>query len=124
MNHAHVVREAAPKIDENPMSKETMMTIKAWKQSDFLCRDYLTGLMILCSLKKNCFHKTNNKKMIKLFFMKQVHGLSYKAVSGIGGGFLGGAPARCSKSDGRMIYGVSEAITGMVLRRLEKSRVV
>ncbi|CAL9021067.1 unnamed protein product, partial [Prunus brigantina] len=43
---------------------------------------------------------------------------------GIGGGFLGGAPARCSKSDGRMIYGVSEAITGMVLRRLEKSRVV
>ncbi|CAL8992968.1 unnamed protein product [Prunus brigantina] len=40
------------------------------------------------------------------------------------GGFLGGAPARCSRSDGRMIYGVSEAITGMVLRRLEKSRVV
>ncbi|CAL8999962.1 unnamed protein product, partial [Prunus brigantina] len=37
---------------------------------------------------------------------------------------LGGAPARCSKSEGRMIYGVNEAITGMVLRRLEKSRVV
>ncbi|CAL9018815.1 unnamed protein product, partial [Prunus brigantina] len=35
---------------------------------------------------------------------------------------LGGAPARCSESDGRMIYGVSEAITRMVLRRLEKSR--
>ncbi|CAL9011426.1 unnamed protein product [Prunus brigantina] len=46
------------------------------------------------------------------------------AVSGVGGGFLGGAPARCSQSDGRMIYGVSEAITGMVLRRLEESRVV
>ncbi|CAL2250003.1 unnamed protein product [Prunus armeniaca] len=29
------------------------------------------------------------------------------------------APARCSESDGRMIYGVNEAITGMVLRRLE-----
>ncbi|CAL9016670.1 unnamed protein product, partial [Prunus brigantina] len=30
---------------------------------------------------------------------RQVHGLSYKAVSGgIGGGFLGGAPARCSRS--------------------------
>ena len=56
---------------------------------------------------------------------RQVHGLSYKAVSGgVGGGFSGGAPARCSKSDGRMIYGVSEAITRMVLRRLEKSRVV
>ncbi|CAL9011516.1 unnamed protein product, partial [Prunus brigantina] len=37
---------------------------------------------------------------------------------------LGGAPVRCSRSDGRMIYGVSEAITRMVLRRLEKSRVV
>ncbi|CAL9012848.1 unnamed protein product, partial [Prunus brigantina] len=37
---------------------------------------------------------------------------------------LGGAPARCSWSDGRMIYGVSEAIARMVLRRLEKSRVV
>ncbi|CAL2248617.1 unnamed protein product [Prunus armeniaca] len=31
----------------------------------------------------------------------------------------GGAPARCSESDGHMIYGVSEAITEMVLRRLE-----
>ncbi|CAL8993789.1 unnamed protein product, partial [Prunus brigantina] len=35
---------------------------------------------------------------------------------------LGSAPAHCSESDGRMIYGVNEAITGMVLRRLEKSR--
>ncbi|CAL8993885.1 unnamed protein product, partial [Prunus brigantina] len=35
----------------------------------------------------------------------------------------GGAPARCSESDGRMIYGVNETITGMVLWRLEKSRV-
>ncbi|CAL2255594.1 unnamed protein product [Prunus armeniaca] len=33
--------------------------------------------------------------------------------------FLGSAPARCSKSDGRMIYGVSEARTEVVLRRLE-----
>ncbi|CAL8993777.1 unnamed protein product, partial [Prunus brigantina] len=32
---------------------------------------------------------------------------------------LGGAPARCSESDGRMIYGVNEMITGMVLRHLE-----
>ncbi|CAL8992778.1 unnamed protein product, partial [Prunus brigantina] len=37
---------------------------------------------------------------------------------------LGGAPARCSKSDGCMIYGVNEAITGMMLRCLKKSRVV
>ncbi|CAL9012644.1 unnamed protein product [Prunus brigantina] len=34
------------------------------------------------------------------------------------------APARYSESDGRMIYGVNEAITGMMLRYLEKSRVV
>ncbi|CAL9005187.1 unnamed protein product [Prunus brigantina] len=32
---------------------------------------------------------------------------------------LGGAPARCSYSDGRMIYGVNEMITEMVLRRFE-----
>ncbi|CAL8992450.1 unnamed protein product [Prunus brigantina] len=32
----------------------------------------------------------------------------------------GGAPARCSESDGRLIYGVNEMTTGMVFRRLEK----
>ncbi|CAL9026198.1 unnamed protein product [Prunus brigantina] len=32
---------------------------------------------------------------------------------------LGGAPARCSESDGRMIYGVNEMITEMVLRGLD-----
>ncbi|CAL9020848.1 unnamed protein product [Prunus brigantina] len=37
---------------------------------------------------------------------------------------LGGAPTRCSESDSRMIYGVNEMITGIVLRRLEKSRVL
>ncbi|CAL2227981.1 unnamed protein product [Prunus armeniaca] len=31
----------------------------------------------------------------------------------------GGAPTRCSESDGRMIYGVNEMIIEMVLRRLE-----
>ncbi|CAL9001447.1 unnamed protein product, partial [Prunus brigantina] len=31
----------------------------------------------------------------------------------------GGAPARCSESNGRMIYGVNEMITEMVLRCLE-----
>ncbi|CAL8084918.1 unnamed protein product [Prunus armeniaca] len=46
----------------------------------------------------------------------EVHGLNYKAVWWR---VLGGAPARCSESNGRMIYGVSEAITEMVLRRLE-----
>ncbi|XP_021810132.1 uncharacterized protein LOC110753527 [Prunus avium] len=41
MNLAHVVREEAPKTNENPMSKETMMTIEARKQSDFLCENYI-----------------------------------------------------------------------------------
>ncbi|CAL9012137.1 unnamed protein product, partial [Prunus brigantina] len=58
-------------------------------------------------------------------WVEDVHGLSYKAVWWWCRWWtLGGAPVRCSWSDGRMIYGVSEAITGMVLRRLEKSRVV
>ncbi|CAL2229955.1 unnamed protein product [Prunus armeniaca] len=50
------------------------------------------------------------------------HGLPCVEVmmsGGVGGGFLGDAPARCSESDGRMIYGVSEAITDVVLRPLE-----
>ncbi|CAL8087368.1 unnamed protein product [Prunus armeniaca] len=51
---------------------------------------------------------------------RQVHGLSYKAVSWwCWWRVLGDAPARCSESDGRMIYGVNEMITEMVLRRLE-----
>ncbi|CAL8993804.1 unnamed protein product [Prunus brigantina] len=49
-----------------------------------------------------------------------VHGLSYKAVQWwCWWWVLGDASARCSESDGRMIYGVNEAITGMVLRCLE-----
>ncbi|CAL2277241.1 unnamed protein product [Prunus armeniaca] len=49
---------------------------------------------------------------------RQVHGLSYKAVLVVVL-VAGGAPARCSESDGRMIYGVNEMITEMVIRRLE-----
>ncbi|CAL8168240.1 unnamed protein product [Prunus armeniaca] len=45
MNLAHVVEEEAPKSAENPMSKETMMTIEAWKQSDFLCRNYILNML-------------------------------------------------------------------------------
>ena len=41
MNLAHIVREDVPKTDENLVTKETMLTIEAWKQSDFLCRNYI-----------------------------------------------------------------------------------
>ncbi|CAL9024698.1 unnamed protein product, partial [Prunus brigantina] len=41
MNLAHVAREEAPKSGENPMSKETMMTMEAWKQCDFLYINYI-----------------------------------------------------------------------------------
>ncbi|KAK9100453.1 hypothetical protein Scep_023883 [Stephania cephalantha] len=41
MNLANVIREEVPKTDENPITKETMMTIEAWKNSDFLCRNYI-----------------------------------------------------------------------------------
>ena len=41
MNLAHIVREDVPKTDENPVTKETMLTIDAWKQSDFFFRNYI-----------------------------------------------------------------------------------
>ncbi|CAL9025031.1 unnamed protein product [Prunus brigantina] len=51
--------------------------------------------------------------MIRLF----VVGLLNQPIMAERGTYLG-------QSDGRMIYGVNEAITGMMLRRLQKSRVV
>ena len=39
MNLAHIVREEAPKIDENPVTKETMLTIDAWKNTEFFLQE-------------------------------------------------------------------------------------
>ena len=41
MNLANIVKEEVPKADNDPPSKESLMTIEAWKQSDFLCRNYI-----------------------------------------------------------------------------------
>ena len=40
MNLAHIIQEECPK-PTNPTSKESMMTVDAWKNSDFLCRNYI-----------------------------------------------------------------------------------
>ena len=41
MNLANIVKEDVPKPDKEPPSKESLMTIEAWTQSDFLCRNYI-----------------------------------------------------------------------------------
>ena len=41
MNLANIVKENVPKPDKEPLSKESLMTIEAWTQSDFLCRNYI-----------------------------------------------------------------------------------
>ncbi|KAM1315025.1 hypothetical protein ACFX2F_018831 [Malus domestica] len=41
MNLAHVVKEEAPKSNENPMTRETVMAIEAWNHSEFCCRNYI-----------------------------------------------------------------------------------
>ncbi|KAB2597268.1 hypothetical protein D8674_000188 [Pyrus ussuriensis x Pyrus communis] len=50
MNLAHVVKEEAPKSNENPMMKETIMAIEAWNHSKFCCRNH-----ILNSLEDNLY---------------------------------------------------------------------
>ena len=41
MNLATIVREDFPKDTTDPPTKEMLLTIEAWKQSDFLCRIYI-----------------------------------------------------------------------------------
>ncbi|XP_070660616.1 uncharacterized protein [Malus domestica] len=41
INLAHVVKEKAPKSNENPMMKETVMATEAWNHSEFCCRNYI-----------------------------------------------------------------------------------
>ncbi|KAK9084381.1 hypothetical protein Scep_030852 [Stephania cephalantha] len=41
MNLANIVKEEVPKSDEDPLSRETLLTIEAWRNSDFLCRNYI-----------------------------------------------------------------------------------
>ncbi|KAM2872681.1 hypothetical protein FF1_020165 [Malus domestica] len=60
MNLAHVVKEEALKSNENPMTKETIMAIKAWNHSEFCCRNY-----ILNSLDDNLYDIYSLRKTAK-----------------------------------------------------------
>ena len=41
MNLANIIREDVPKATTDPPTREMLLTIEAWKQSDFLCRNYI-----------------------------------------------------------------------------------
>ena len=41
MNLANITREDVPKATTDPPTREMLMTIEAWMQSDFLCRNYI-----------------------------------------------------------------------------------
>ena len=41
MNLANITREDGPKATTDPPTREMLLTIEAWMQSDFLCRNYI-----------------------------------------------------------------------------------
>ena len=41
MNLANIIREDVPKATIDPPTREMLLTIEAWTQSDFLCRNYI-----------------------------------------------------------------------------------
>ena len=41
MNLANITREDVPKATTDPPTREMLLTIEAWMQSDFLCRNYI-----------------------------------------------------------------------------------
>ena len=41
MNLENIIREDVPKATTDPPTKEMLLTIEAWTQSDFLCRNYI-----------------------------------------------------------------------------------
>ncbi|XP_070675674.1 uncharacterized protein [Malus domestica] len=61
MNLAHVVKEEAPKSNENPMTREIVMSIEAWNHSEFCCRNY-----ILNSLDDNLYVEEIQKLIYEL----------------------------------------------------------
>ena len=50
MNLANIIREDVPKATTDPPTREMLLMIEAWTQSDFLCRNY-----ILNSLENNLY---------------------------------------------------------------------
>ena len=41
MNLANIIRKDVPKATTDPPTREMLLTIEAWTQSDFLCRNYI-----------------------------------------------------------------------------------
>ena len=41
MNLANIIREDVPNATTNPPTREMLLTIEAWTQSDFLCMNYI-----------------------------------------------------------------------------------
>ena len=41
MNLENITREDVPKATTDPPTREMLLTIEAWMQSDFLCRNYI-----------------------------------------------------------------------------------
>ena len=72
MNLAHVGKEEAPKSNENPMTKETVMAIEAWNHSEFCCRNYilnslddnLDDIYSLCKIAKELWESLEKKYKI------------------------------------------------------------
>ena len=68
MNLVHVVKEEAPQSNENPMTKETVMAIKAWNHSEFCCRNYILNSLddnlydidSLCKTTKELWYKIDD----------------------------------------------------------------
>ncbi|KAB2632122.1 hypothetical protein D8674_028369 [Pyrus ussuriensis x Pyrus communis] len=69
MNLAHVVKEEAPKSNENPMTKEIVMAIEAWNHSKFRCRNYILNslddnlyeIYSLCKIAKELWESLEKK---------------------------------------------------------------
>ena len=45
MNLANITREDVPKATTDPPTREMLLTIEAWMQSDFLCRNYILNCL-------------------------------------------------------------------------------
>lgn len=61
MNLTNIVKEDVPKPDKKPPSKESLMTIEAWKQLAFLCRNYILNRLANHLYDIYSSYKTTNK---------------------------------------------------------------
>ncbi|XP_021802755.1 uncharacterized protein LOC110746825 [Prunus avium] len=73
MNLANAVKEEVPVATENPVSKETLSAIDAWKHSEFCCRNYILNslddnlydIYSACKTAKELWEKLEKKYKIE-----------------------------------------------------------